>query len=256
MKKHFFRRRSLVLLCLSFLSCYSFAEAARPKFKTGAEVVNAMYKRWQGKWYPNFQFEQRAIFYEKGQVTKQEVWQEIYSQPGRLHIRFDGFETGNGAVFAQDSVYRFKEHKLAGKMPQIHPLLLLSFDVYFYKPEETHAKLEQLKFDMNKVYEANWQGRKAYVIGTTDPKDDASNQFWVDKERLYVLRVLTNNKGTVRDVEMNNYQLIEKKWVATEIVFKTNGETTLREVYYNMSFPKSTNDGWFDPDNFSNTRWQ
>ncbi|MDX5437938.1 MAG: outer membrane lipoprotein-sorting protein [Pontibacter sp.] len=256
MKKHLISPRSLLLLCFVLLAGYSFAKAPKPKYKTGAEVVKAMYKRWQGKWYPNFQFEQRAIFYEKGQVTKEEVWQEIYSQPGRLHIRFNGFETGNGVVFSQDSVYRFESNALTAKMPQIHPLVLLSFDVYFYSPAETIAKLQQLNFDLNKVGEAEWQGRKAYIIGATEPTDEQSSQFWVDKERLYVVRVLTNNKGSVRDVEMNNYQLLENKWVATEIVFKTNGETTLREEYFNISFPESTPNTWFEPKHFSSTRWQ
>ncbi|WP_276495663.1 outer membrane lipoprotein-sorting protein [Pontibacter litorisediminis] len=256
MKKHKFTCGSLLLLCLALLPLLANALAPKPKYKNGTDVVKAMYKRWQGKWYPNFQFEQRAIFYKDGQVTKEEVWQELYSQPGLLHIRFGGFESGNGVVFAMDSVYHFKEHKLVANMPQVHPLVLLSFDVYFLKPEETVGKLNQLNFDLSKVYEADWQGRKAIVVGTTDPADGSSPQFWVDKERLYVLRVLTNNKGSVRDVEMNNYQQLENKWVATEIIFKTDGETTLREEYFNMSFPKSTNTSWFDPENFSNTRWQ
>lgn len=256
MKKHLITGGGILLLCLTLFPSLGFALAPKPKYKNGTEVVKAMYKRWQGKWYPNFQFEQRAIFYENGQVSKEEVWQEIYSQPGLLHIRFDGFESGNGVIFAQDTVYRFQENQLAGKMPQIHPLVLLSFDVYFLKPEETVSKLHQLKIDLNKVYETDWQGRKAIVVGANSPADSSSSQFWVDKERLYVLRVLTNSNGNTRDVEMNNYQLLENYWVATEIIFKTNGETTLREEYFNMSFPKSTDKSWFDPRNFSSTRWQ
>ncbi|WP_266205322.1 LolA-like protein [Pontibacter kalidii] len=256
MKKHLITGGGILLLCLMLFPSLGFALAPKPKYKNGTEVIKAMYKRWQGKWYPNFQFEQRAIFYENGQVSKEEVWQELYSQPGRLHIRFNGFESGNGVVFKNDSVFHFKDFELAAKMPQVHPLVLLSFDVYFLKPEESIAKLQQLNIDLGKVYESNWQGRKTIVVGTTNPEDANSPQFWVDKERLYVLRVITNSKGSVRDVEMNNYQLLEEKWVATEIIFKTDGETTLREEYYNMRFPKSTDRSWFDPENFSNSRWQ
>ncbi|OKL41748.1 LolA-like protein [Pontibacter flavimaris] len=256
MKKHLITGASLLLLCLTLFPSLGIALAPKPKYKNGSEVINAMYKRWKGKWYPNFQFEQRAIFYEKGQVSKEEVWQELYSQPGMLHIRFNGFESGNGAVFANDSVFHFKNFALAAKMPQVHPLVLLSFDVYFLKPEETIAKLNTLNFDLSNVYETDWQGRKAIVVGAQSPEDANSPQFWVDKERLYVLRVITNSKGSVRDVEMNNYQLLENNWVATEIVFKTDGETTLREEYYNMSFPKVVDKRWFDPEHFGNTRWQ
>ena len=258
MKMQHYPHRAVLLACLMALSFLQLASAGTGiprKPKSGADIIQAMYSRWDKKWYPNFKFEQRAIFYENGAVTKEEVWQEIYSQPGNLHIRFNGFESGSGAVFAADTVYSFKEHQLQAKTFQIHPLVLLAFDVYFYKPEVTVAKLQQLGFDLNSVTEAKWQGRDAYVIGTTNPADSKTSQFWVDKERLYILRVLTNRNGVARDVEMNNYQLIDNKWVATEILFKTDGKLTLREEYFNMSFPETADKSWFDPAKFSSTRW-
>lgn len=254
MKKRFLnltRIASLLLICLTMVSF------TKPDKKTpnGAAVIKNMHSRWHKKWYPNFAFEQRAIFYEADTVTREEVWQEIYSQPGNLSIRFNGFESGNGVIFNNDSLYTFKEHKLMGKVEQVHPLVLLGFDVYFLQPELTASKLEKLGFDLSKTTEAKWQGRDAYVVGTTNPEDNTTPQFWVDKERLYVVRILTNPKGTPRDVEFANYQQIDKNWVATEIIFKTDGKLTLREEYFNMSFPKETNPAWFMPSNFANAKW-
>ncbi|MFD2512411.1 outer membrane lipoprotein-sorting protein [Pontibacter locisalis] len=245
-------------LCLSLacLCCMSFTFSGKGKTITnGNELIKEMYNRWEKKWYPNFAFEQRAIFYEEDKVTKEEIWQEIYSQPGNLHIRFNGFESGNGVVFKSDSLYTFKNNQLQAKTFQIHPLVLLAFDVYFLKPEDSVNKLEKIGFDLTKMTEAEWQGRDAYVIGTTDANDDKTPQFWVDKERLYVVRVLTNVKGSTRDVEMNNYQLVEKNWVAMEIIFKTNGKLTLREEYFNLSFPKKKNDTWYNPEQFKTAKW-
>jgi hypothetical protein len=68
------------------------------------------------------------------------------------------------------------------KRYSIHPLVLLSFDVYFYSPATTISKAQELNFDLSQLTEANWQGRDTYVVGTTDPTDNTSNQFWVDKE--------------------------------------------------------------------------
>ncbi|WP_242929361.1 outer membrane lipoprotein-sorting protein [Pontibacter vulgaris] len=242
-------------LTILALSCTGSKTLQATKPKDGTEVVQAMYKRWQNKWYPNFAFEQKAIFYKDDVVTKEEVWQEIYSQPGNLHIRFNGFESGNGVVFKADSVYNFKNNQLQGKQHTIHPLVLLSFDIYFYSPETTVAKLKELNFDLSKVTEAKWQGRDAYVIGTTDPENTSASQFWVDKERLYVVRVLTNNKGVPRDVEINNYKQMQNYWVATEILFKTEGKLTLKEEYFNISFPKTTDKSIFEPANFATARW-
>ncbi|MBC5774862.1 outer membrane lipoprotein-sorting protein [Pontibacter sp. KCTC 32443] len=244
-------------ICMSIftLSCTNSKLPKATAPQDGAAVVRAMYNRWQNKWYPNFAFEQKAIFYKDGAVTKEEVWQEIYSQPGNLHIRFNGFESGKGVIFKSDSVYTFDNNQLKAKQRTIHPLVLLSFDVYFFSPDTTIAKLKELNFDLSKLTEAKWQGRDAYVVGTTSPDDNSISQFWVDKERLYVVRVLTNNKGVTRDVEMNNYRQIENNWVATEILFKTDGKLTLREEYFNISFPKTVDLSIYDPVNFTTARW-
>ncbi len=244
-----------ILISVLALSCSGSKALKATAPKDGTEVIQAMYSRWQNKWYPNFAFEQKAIFYKDGEVTKEEVWQEIYSQPGNLHIRFNGFESGNGVVFAADSVFNFKGNQLQSKQRTIHPLVLLSFDVYFYSPEETIARLKELNFDLSKLTEAKWQGRDAYVIGAINPDDSSTSQFWVDKDRLYVVRVLTNNKGVARDVEMNNYKLMDNNWVATEILFKNDGKLTLREEYFNISFPKTTDKSIFEPANFATAKW-
>ncbi|MBC5992078.1 LolA-like protein [Pontibacter cellulosilyticus] len=256
MKNTLLNWAGILCLCFASLSLWAFTPANKSKsIMNGTELVQAMHSRWHKKWYPNFAFDQRAIYYEGDKITKEEVWQEVYSQPGYLGIRFNGFESGNGVIFREDSLYTFKNNQLQGKSFQIHPLLLLCFDVYFLQPEITKQKLEKTGFDLSKMTEAKWQGRDAYVVGTTDASDNTTPQFWVDKERLYIVRVLTNPKGTPRDVEVNNYQKIEGKWVATEIIFKTDGKTTMREEYFNMRFPKAMNKAWYDPAQFASTKW-
>ncbi|WP_439882469.1 outer membrane lipoprotein-sorting protein [Pontibacter sp. MBLB2868] len=256
MKKILFTCACLACICLASFSLMGFNSPKKDKSVSNAhELVKAMHNRWHKKWYPNFAFDQKAIFYEKDQVTKEEVWQEVYSQPGNLSIRFNGFESGNGIIFNNDSLYTFHDNQLQSKVPQIHPLILLLFDVYYLQPETTINKLNSLGFNLDKMTQATWQGRDAYVVGTTDAQDNTTPQFWVDKERLYVVRVLTNPKGTPRDVEMNNYQLIDNNWVATDIVFKTDGKLTLKEEYFNIRFPKKSSPSWFDPEQFESARW-
>ncbi|MFD2245522.1 outer membrane lipoprotein-sorting protein [Pontibacter ruber] len=259
MRKTLFTRKLLLVLLSPLLlfaaSCTRKMSPESARLNDGTEVVNAMYQKWKDKWYPNFAFEQKAIFYENDQVTKEEVWQEIYSQPGNLHIRFNGFETGNGVLFAQDSVYNFANGELKSKRPMVHNLVLLSFDVYFLQPAVTAEKLQQLGFNLQQMTESTWQGRPVYVVGTSNAADTTTTQFWVDKERLYTVRSIINSNGAVRDVEINNYKQINNNWVATEIVFKTNGKKTLYEEYFNISFPERTDKSWFDPKQFSSARW-
>jgi hypothetical protein len=252
----FVRFSFFLALTLVTISCSNKISSGSSKPENGQEVIEAMYRQWENKWYPNFAFDQKAIFYENDQVSKEEVWQEIYSFPANLHIRFDGFETGNGVIYNQDTAYTYKQGQLINKRYSIHPLVLLSFDVYFYSPATTISKAQELNFDLSQLAEADWQGRAVYVVGTTDPTDNTRNQFWVDKENLWLVRVITNTNGIARDVEMNKYEQIEGNWVATEIIFKNDGKLFLREEYYNISFPKEVDPSWFDPEQFATANWK
>lgn len=233
------------------LALYSFAYHQ----SKGEEVIEAMHSKWKGKWYQNISFEQKAIFYTNNQVTKTEIWQEILSSPGRLHIRFNGLATGNGAIYSNDSVYHYQAGVLQSKKRETNFLELLGFDVYFYSPDVTIAKLKEMGFDLNKTYPSTYKNINVWVIGASDLSDQSSSQFWVDSKSFLVLRVIQNSGGKVRDVHFNNYQLIKKRWVATEMVFKNSADTVFVERYFNIGFPKKVSSETFEPSRFSAARW-
>ncbi|HEY0900314.1 MAG TPA: hypothetical protein VGD90_13340 [Sphingobacteriaceae bacterium] len=221
----------------------------------GEEIITAMHKKWNGRWYENFAFEQKAIFFKDKKVVKEEVWQEILTSPGKLHIRFNGFETGNGAIYNNDSVYQYKSGVLQGKRRETNFLALLGFDVYFYKPQETLNRLKEMGFDLTKSYKTSFKNTPVIVVGTNDPSDLTSSQFWVDTKRFLVLRAVKNTAGQVRDVHFNNYQQIEKNWVATEMVFTNGTDTVFVEEYFNMKFPKKVANSTYDPARFKEAKW-
>lgn len=222
---------------------------------SGNDLINQMYKKWSGKWYKNFTFEQNVYYYKDNKIIKEDIWQEVINSPANLHIRFNGFETNNGMIFRNDSIYYFTNGEITKKEHRVHHLLLLGFDVYFYKPSESIQKLKTLGFDLSKTYQSNWQNREVYIVGADNNSDLTSSQFWIDKERLYLVRVILNTNGIVREVEMNNYTLIENNWVATDIVFKTNNEVTMIEKYFNIKFPKFIDGSLFDVNKFKKTKW-
>lgn len=237
--------------CLGLMAFSSFSL----KNPSGEQVVRKMHDAWKGKWYENFSFEQKAIFYKNNAVVKEEVWQEIMSCPGKLHLRFNGFDTGNGAVYSRDSVYHFKEGKLQQKSRETNYLLLMGFDVYFNSPERTIEKLHELGFDLSKTHQTKWKGRQVTVVGTADAADLSSTQFWVDSKHNYVLRMIKNNQGKVRDIEFGDYRKVENHWIATEMIFKNGTETVFVEKYFNMKFPAKVDSALFDPARFESARW-
>lgn len=222
---------------------------------SGEEVIKKMHKEWNGKWGRNMRFDQNVYLYKNDSLVKEEVWQEILSSPQNLQIRFNGFETGNGILFRNDSVYHFTDGKLSRKEERVHHLLLLGFDVYFLPPSETLKKLKDLGFDLNKSFEKNTAAGTVYVVGTNDPEDSTSSQFWINKEKLYLEKVLLNRNGNISEVNMKNYQIIDSYPVATEIDFYTNGELYMVEKYFDVSFPEHVDPAIFNPNNFPEMKW-
>ncbi len=208
-------RHGLLILCGLFL----LTPAARAaKIKTGDDLIAAMQKKYAKSWYKNTTFKQVTTDFEKDGTKKVAVWYEAISIPGRLRIDFDPIKAGNGILFADDKIYTFKEGKLESSRPLIHPLVLLAFDVYFLPVDQTVAKLKQLKFDLSVLREDTWQGRPVYVVGAK-AGDLHSPQFWIDKERLYFVRMFrpVGKDGTLTsETQFNKYERLGGGWISPE----------------------------------------
>lgn len=222
---------------------------------SGKEIIEKMHRKWAGKWYRNLQFEQTVDFYKENKMVKQEVWQELLNAPGNLHLRFNGFETGNGAIFRNDSVYYFTNGVMTRKEERIHQLLLLGFDVYFQDPEVTIQKLTKTGIDLSRGYDTIVDHRPVRVLGTNDPKDRQSNQCWIDQENWYLLKVGSFKNGHLSEIDFGAYKTIQGYPVATEITFKTDGQLMMVEKYFNISFPITVPSVLYDPLQFQQSRW-
>lgn len=244
-----------ILFAAAFLLILTVSIAFIASTKDGEAIVKEMHSKWKGKWYPHISFEQEAIFYKDKKVTKTEIWQEILSSPGKLHIRFNGFNTLNGAIYNNDSVYHYQSGVLKSKKRETNYLELLGFDIYLYEPEVSISKLKELGFNLNKSYVSTYRNQKILIVGSDDPADMTSSQFWVDSRRYLVRRVIKNTSGSVRDVHFNSYKKIDKNWVATEMVFKNEKDTIFVERYFNITFPEKVSYRIYDPVNFSLTAW-
>jgi hypothetical protein len=241
----------LLLLSPLFLGIFM---AMKPYTKP-SKIIQKMYKHWAGKWSKNMQFEQNVYLYRNDSLVREEVWQEMLSSPKNLHIRFNGFETGNGVIFRNDSVYYFSGGKVTRQEKRVHHLLLLAFDVYFLPPSQTEKQLQELGFNLDASYEKEINGKKIIVVGTKEPSDTQTSQFWVEKENMYVTRVIHNTNGVVSDIELKSYQMVDNYPVATEISFKNNGKLRMVEKYFNISFPKNINSDIFDVGKVKETKW-
>ncbi|HEU4473355.1 MAG TPA: hypothetical protein VFR72_00890 [Gemmatimonadales bacterium] len=236
------------LFCLAALAAASSPAGPAEPPKDGVEVLALMRERYLGKWYRTLTFVQKTTLAD----GKVETWYEAAELPGKLRIDIAPLEGQNTLLFRNDSLYEFKGGKLTESHPMIHPLMVLGFDVYAQTVETTVRQLRSLGFDLAKLHEATWQGRPAYVVGAA-AGDSVTRQFWIDKERLYFVRMVEPGKQDPSarvETLFNKYIPMGQGWLETEVRFMVNGETKMLEEY---SEPKAG--VTLDPAIFEPSRW-
>ncbi len=246
-------RRGLLVIC-GLLTLATVAQAAR--IKTAEDLIGAMRKKYAKTWYKNTTFKQVTTDIDKDGSKKEAIWYEAISMPGQLRIDFDPVQDGNGILFANDKIYSYKTGKLDSFRPLIHPLVLLAFDVYFLPVAETIAKLKQLKFDLSTLREDTWQGRPVYVVGAK-AGDMHSPQFWIDKQRLYFVRMFrpAGKDGVLTsETQFNKYERLGGGWIAPEVIFMIDGKTTTTETYSEMRANVELDDSLFDPNKWTTAK--
>lgn len=239
----------ILIISLSF-----FEISCRQEIKSGEELIKQMHEKYLEKWFNSIAFEQDAIFYENGKVVKKQIWYEASKIPGKLIIKYDSLQSGNGAIFASDSVFVFQNDSLIMKQRRIHDLLVLSLDVYAQPVETTISKLKELDYDLNKIHINIWHGKEVYVVGATK-EDTLSPQFWIEKDRLLFVRLIGSQNGKRKEVIFNNYKPLEQGWIEQEVIFKYDNDVYMREIYSNIRIPKKLTDQCFDTENFKMNKW-
>ena len=219
-----------VILLILIVSAGCFAA----DIKSGDELVAAMYKKYEKKWYKTLTFKQKTITHKPDGTTSDEIWYEALSAPGKLRIDIEPLDKHNGILFADGKVYSFRDGKLAGSRPFVHPLLVLGFDVYTQPAATTIAQLKGLGIDMSVFHEDTWQGEPMYVVGAKKG-DMAANQFWVRKKDLLFVRLIQlggRDKKVVQETQFNKYVKVKGGgWVSAEVLFFVDGKPTTSEEY-------------------------
>lgn len=196
---------------------------------TPRELLAAMRARYDGKWYRTLTFVQNNTERHQDGTVERSVWREWLQAPGKLRIEFQPADSGNGVLFANDSIYPFRHDTLGTARPFVHPLLVLGFDVYMQPVERTMAQLQQAPrvFDLSVLSEGTWEGRPVWIVGT-------KRQFWVDKERLVFVRMLEptpRDSAKTSETRFNKYQALAGGWVSPEVEFLVDGQQQFLEEY-------------------------
>ena len=216
----------------------------------GPSLIAAMRQRYAGKWYTTLSFLQNNTLYSlRGTETKSQ-WMEYMSIPGKLRIDYLPLENHSGVLYAGGTVYSFDNGRLASSQAGINPYLLLSADVYARPAEETARLADSLGFKVGLFHTDAWEGRPAYVLGAP-AGDTTASQFWVDVDRLLVVRVRQlerrGDRTIVTEARFNKYADFGGYPVSTEVLLYRDGRLVFKEEYANVKVNPPLSADLFDP---------
>lgn len=220
----------------------------------GKELITMMFNKHHGKWYKNQTFTQTSNFYKNDTLIHTEIWYEAIQYPGKLTIKMGTKNGDKGMIYKNDIFYQFENGKLVKTMPRLHELMVLMGDVYFYEPRVTVHKLYELKIDLTIVREDVFNGIPVYIVGAK-AGDTTSNQFWVDKETLCLLRYMGTNERYTQDIICDNYKTIDNYLVCSQIRFYINGMLYMTEDYSDIRFPEKLDASVFDEKKINKINW-
>lgn len=218
-------------------------------YNNGEDVVAKMYKRYAGKWMKSFTFSQTTEMYRNDSLIKIATWYENILYPDKFRIDFGAKDSGNAAIFTKDSVYRFKNKMLTHTSPNDDDLTFMLGGMYFYSLDSVKLILAKSGYDLNKSYETKFNGIDVDVIGANNATD-SSNQLWIDKDKLVVVKFISDDHGQKLKGIFKDHKQFGNSWSETACDFYVDGKLIQKEKYFDCKANVSINPKIFDYNHF------
>ncbi len=207
---------------------------------SGSGLITAMHDRYDGKYLKTMSFLQNNTAYTTSGQEQKSQWYEHIEVPGKLRIAFLPASQKSGLVQLNDRVASFDNGIRVDFRPSVNPLLLLTADVYVAPVTAIMHGLDSLHVSADVIRDDTWQGQPVYVVGAK-VGDSTSNQMWVDRDQLRLVRFIQTQKvgerTTVSDIRVQGYKEIGGFDVPTEF---------WREEYANVRINADFPPGTFD----------
>lgn len=212
-------------------------------------LIKAMHDRYDGKYLKTMSFLQNNTAYTMTGQEQKSQWYEHIEIPGRLRIAFLPASQKSGLVQIDDRVASFDNGIRVDFRPSVNPLLLLTADVYVAPVATIMRGLDTLHVDPEIIRDAVWEGQPVYVVGAK-AGDTTSNQMWVDRDNLRLVRFIQSSKigdrTMLSDIRVLGYKEIGGFDVPTEFLVIRNGRPVWREQYADVRINENFPPGTFD----------
>lgn len=222
--------------------------AAQQPPTDGRGVLERMHSAYAGRWYTSIAFVQKTTLVRAGGQRDTATWYESLKGPDLLRIDFGDPAARRGVIFTAESLFAFREGRLARAGTEGNPFLPLVMGVYLQPVDATVRGAAHHGFDLAKMYSSTWEGRPVYVVGAATAGDSTAAQFWVDADRLIVvrMRVSSGAGGAPLDIRVDDYQPVGGGWLGTRVTISRDGAPVQVEEYTEWSTAVAVPDSLFE----------
>jgi hypothetical protein len=240
---------------LFFLFLSGITTAGFSQIKSSEELLDAMLKKHRGNWCRTFTFTQ-STYRPNDSLNSRMVWYEAIEYPDKFRIDFNSVTKGNADIFRSDSAFRFRKGVLQDTKTDKNDLLLLLGGMYFRTREDVIKRLALLGYTLDNFSENTWRNRPVYVIGAVKG-DSLSNQIWVDKEELRVVRTISHlSPKEVLEMRVQTSIPCCGGYLATKLSFYVNGKLDQQEVCSDIQTNVVIDPAVFEPGQFGRVHWK
>jgi len=250
-------RHSSRLFALATAAVFGSVAGAQPAPKTGAEVLQRMHDAYAGKWYRTLTFVQKTTRYRTDGMQTVSTWFESLQHTDRdgtrLRIDVGDLAAGNGVLYTADSTWRLSAGKVTATLGEGNEFLPLIEGVYMQPVTHTIEQLKTTGVDMQRVVAGRWRDRPVWIVGASSQTDSASAQFWIDRDRNVVVRMILAPAPSTptMDIHLDGYVPLERGWLATKIAMNVGGKPMQTEEYSEWKANVDLPPGLFDPATWS-----
>jgi outer membrane lipoprotein-sorting protein len=207
-----------------------------------------MHARYVGHWYKDITFNQTTTILGQSGQNNDQAWYVAIAAPGKQRIDYVNPDLGNGILVRSDSTYFFAGGRAVRGSVGWSDLLLLTQDVYMQAPEVTISILRSLGYQLSRLRVSSFDNHTTYVVGSNSVVDSASKQFWVERDRMLLVRLREKRgEGQFSDIRIGDFIKAGDGWIAKQTYQMQNGVPRLHQQIAGVKTDTQLNPDLFEP---------
>jgi hypothetical protein len=202
--------------------------------RTGLEVIGWMRRAHPSRELRSLSFHIMTTEYTGARQVEREA-RAYAALPGRLRVDLLPASTRAGYVRNRQRLAVFNRGRRVAISNRVDLATLLAYDVFAQSIDTTIMWLDSANIRYGLLRRDSFDGRPVYVVGA-EAGDSTSPQFWVDVQRLRVVRVIQRDtKNRVADARFGDYTELLDVPVPQRIVLYVDGDLVQEQRIGNLA---------------------